>query len=255
MHDKPRWVIFPGERTDSVLMHGELTPIAMGTIYVLVRNKVVDTYECAGGPPPGRGFSDEGGHSGGATPAGHFILDRAEHHVTMNWPASSIPWGAYIREKDGIIEFQRGGAWIAATGPHGVVTRAQMLWEARSGRPVTFASADAAARNAFFDLRSHHLIPVWLKNDFGKWSWNLRRRGKRTAFYVHTTPADEKAAMKSTKLHLDQSHGCLHIQPGDRDKMVAKGYLRAGIGVQIVRYGRRGPPGAAELASGEVPLW
>jgi hypothetical protein len=254
MQRNPRWVIFPGERSDRVVRRRGLEQITMGTIYVVVGTEVVDRYECAGGPPPGHGFKDKGGHSGGATPTGRFVLDHAEHHVTMNWPASSIPWGAPIRETEGIFEFQRGGHWVAATGPHGAVTRAQMLWKLRSGEPVTVADADAAARTAFFEPDGK-LITVWLRNDFGKWSWNLRRNGKRTAIYVHTTPEDELAAATRSRLHLAQSHGCLHIQPADRDRMMAKKYLHAGVAIRVMPYGRIGPPAMTELASREVPLW
>jgi hypothetical protein len=255
MKSDPRWVIFPGERTERALVGGDLKLVTMGTIYVVHRDRVVDKYECAGGPRPGHGFKDKGGHTGGATPSGDFVLDRAEHHVTMNWPASTVPWGANIREREGIIEFQRGGIWHAATGPHGAVTRAQMLWQARSGDPATFAAADAAAREAFFADVDHHLITVWLKNDFGKWSWNLRRHGKRTAIYVHTTPDDELAAAKKSRLHLDQSHGCLHIQPADRDAMIAKKYLRAGVAVRVMHYGRKGPPRPEEVTATSVSPW
>jgi hypothetical protein len=254
MSSNPRWVIFPGERVDRVATRRGLDRITMGTIYVVVAGKVVDRYECAGGPPPGHGFKDKGGHSGGSTPTGHFVLDRAEHHVTMNWPGSSIPWGAPIREREGIFEFSHGGHWIAASGPHGTVTRAQMLWQLRSGEPVTLAEADAAARTAFIEPDGKP-ISVWQRNDFGKWSWNLRRKGRRTAIYVHTTPEDELAAAATSRLHLNQSHGCLHVQPADRDKMMAKKYLHAGIAVHVMRYGRVGPPGMTELASREVTPW
>jgi hypothetical protein len=215
--------------------------VTTGTIYVLAGGHVADRYEVCGGPPPGHGYQDLGGHTAGVTPAGHYVLDHAEHHVTQNWPSSAVPWGARIREHGEIIEFSQGGEWVPATGPHGRVTRAQALWRARSGRPMSLLRADQEARGAFFEPDGT-LITTWLFNDFGKWSWNLRRHGHRTAYYVHTTPEDEAADGADTRLQLEQSHGCLHIQPADRDEMVTKGYLRIGIEVRITHYGLVGPP-------------
>lgn len=38
------------------------------------------------------------------------------------------------------------------------------------------------------------------------------------------------------------SHGCVHIQPVDRDEMMRKGYLKKGVVVEIKPYGEVGPP-------------
>jgi hypothetical protein len=206
--EDPQLVIYPGERIDRVLDDGEMKNVVMGGIYVVLGEKVLKRYDCAGGMPPGHRHKKEGGgHSAGATPDGHYTLDRAEHHVTQNWPLSTIPWGAQIRKNGAVIEFHQGGRWIAATGPEGRMTRAQLLWQARSGEPASLADAMEAVETAFYTRRGD-FITVWNKNDFGKWSWNLRRHGHRTAYYVHTTAEDEGATTTGTPYHLVNSHGC-----------------------------------------------
>jgi len=80
----------------------------------------------------------------------------------------------------------------------------------------------------------------WLLNDFGQSSWNLKKSGARTVFFIHTTPEDE--AMGSRPFDLTQSHGCLHIRPADRKTMVDKGYLAKGVAVIVKRYEDRRRP-------------
>ena len=85
-------------------------------------------------------------------------------------------------------------------------------------------------------------MTAWVYNDFGKWSWNLKRSGRRTVYFIHTTPDAEFAAANNTRYELEQSHGCVHIKPEDRDEMVSRGYLQAGTEVEVMPYGTMGPP-------------
>ncbi len=85
------------------------------------------------------------------------------------------------------------------------------------------------------------LISSWNKNDFGNWSWNLKRGGHRSAYYIHTTPDDEAATAAGRAFDLDQSHGCVHVRPLDRDEMIDSGALKAGFEVEVEAYGLVGP--------------
>jgi hypothetical protein len=80
---KPRLLIYPGERTNA-------KGTVVGHIYVFVGDKVT-SYDMAGGPPPNKGYKDGGGHWAGVTPAGHYILDHAEHHTTRIGRNRSFP--------------------------------------------------------------------------------------------------------------------------------------------------------------------
>jgi hypothetical protein len=90
----------------------------------------------------------------------------------------------------------------------------------------------------FYD-QDGKLMTEWLQNDFGKWSWNMRRNGVRTAYYIHTVPDDEEATRLSLPFELSYSHGCLHIRPQERDEMMRKHYLAAGVEVEVKRYDER----------------
>ena len=45
---------------------------------------------------------------------------------------------------------------------------------------------------------------VYYLNDFGRWSWNLRRKGVPTAFYIHTTAENEEETMSNKAVNLGQ---------------------------------------------------
>ena len=105
------------------------------------------------------------------------------------------------------------------------------------------ARIEAGSRAFFYD--DGQLMTEYRKNDFGVWAWNLmtpgRRGPERTAMYVHTTPADEGASSGGAEFELTQSHGCIHIRPADRDRMMDLGYLQAGVNLVVQPYGTRGP--------------
>jgi hypothetical protein len=217
----------------------------LGRIYVVGGRG--ESYEAAGGPPPGRGGKGEGGHTAGHTPAGLYVLGHQEHHTTMGWPNSSIPYGAPLRAgSDGYVEFLAHNEWKKADGPRGVWTEARKRFRQRDGQPVIPEKEEGLFRS-FVYRQDGSLRPTWTRNDFGKWSWNLTRNGERTPYYVHTTPQDD--ASQNAPLDSDvilalygQSHGCVHLLPHDRDEMLQRGYLKQGIHVQVMQYEQKGPP-------------
>jgi hypothetical protein len=156
---------------------------------------------------------------------------------------SIVPFGAKLRVgSDGEAEYLSGGRWRKATGKNGDVTKAWIRFKQRDGERITGAENDDA-RRAFFDPDTNDLLSdEWKNNDFGRWSWNMMKGGKRTVYYIHTTPQDEKATAENRPFRLEQSHGCVHIRPADRDKMMRLGYLRAGIPMEVKPYGLKGPP-------------
>jgi hypothetical protein len=224
-------VIFPGEKRTG-------SGTTVGHIYA-VGERGVKAYDAVGGPPPGQGFRDVGGHLADVTPAGRYVLDRAEHHITDSWPRSVVPWGAEIRDNDGIVEYRAGGIWKPASGRFGEVTHAIIQFVARSNQHVDLMNADILSRDMFFSRGV--LISPWNRNDFGKWSWNLKKDGQRTAFYIHTVPVDDVSSDPGA-FTIEQSHGCIHIRPRDRDDMVQRGFLKEGVAVEVMPYGLVGPP-------------
>lgn len=222
-----RLVIYPAE-------HKNAKGVTVGHIYV---NDGDESFEVAGGRS-GSSTIEPGGHRAGITPPGRYVLDHAEQHTTRNWPGSVVPWGAKLRERNDVVEYQVGNNWRAASGPQGAVTTALVLWHHRSGKHVTIDVAGRQARQMFYD-EDGKLTAEWLQNDFGKWSWNMKRNGVRTAYYIHTTPDDEEATRLKKPFELAYSHGCLHIRPRERDEMMRKRYLAADVPVEVKRYDER----------------
>lgn len=231
-HPKIRLVFYPGERLT--------TSAIVGTIYVVGGKG--ERFAGAGGPEK---RTRDGNHHVTPTPAGTYTLGPKIHHTTKGWPMSVIPFGANLRiNPDGEAEYTDNGMyWRLATGPGGSVTKAYQA--SLRARHIAFDKQTTIreVREVFIHPFTGALrTNTYLLNDFGRWSWNLRRNGKPTVFYIHTTPLDERNTLSGHAVDLENSHGCVHIKPNERDSMIAAGYLQEGVTFEVRRYVERGPP-------------
>ena len=158
-----------------------------------------------------------------------------------------LPWGASIRRaENGEVEFDDGSGWKPATGNGAPMNKAVIRYYILSKDPMPSPDGIRKKARAAFDIApdepTGQLVKVWERNDFGKWAFNLRRGGRRTPYYIHTTPEDEYATAHGLAFSLAQSHGCIHIRPADRDTMIREGYLAAGIRIEVKGYKEKGPP-------------
>lgn len=235
---RPRLVFFPADRING-------PDFWLGTIYVVVAGQTVAHFVACGGPKKG---DDDRGHSAGPTPAGQYVLGSKHHHVTPNWPNSCIPWGAAIRRAaNGEVQFNDGSGWKMATGDGAPMNKALATARNRAKRPPYSTERLRAMARAAFLLEPDGdgdgpLVTIWQRNDFGQWAFNLRRDGRNTVYYIHTTPEDELATAALQDFLLGQSHGCIHVRPTDRDAMIDLGYLAAGAHLQVTGYDDKGPP-------------
>jgi hypothetical protein len=232
-----RLVFFPGERLSGTRL--------LGTIYVIGGHG--EAIPATGGPAVAGKNPKDGGHTFEPTPAGIYSLGPKKHVIAPSWTTSAIPWGATLRiNKDGEVEYQDDsgkGGWHLVTGPKGVLTQAHFDFKRRSGVHITMAEAITTVRNALIDTATLKLrMTTWEFNDFGRWGWNLRRGGKPTAYFVHTTPDDERTTAEGKAVFLANSHGCIHIRPNDRDDFIGKGYLNEGVEFDVRPYSETGPP-------------
>ena len=239
-----RMIFFPGERTE-VNVNGK--SVAMGTIYVIGASG--ENMKAAGGPrgmpPGGKIVPGQGGHTQESTPPGRYILGEREHVTTRSWPASVVPWGAPLRiNSDGEVEFQgRSKHWTLATGRHGRVTSALDQYTQRNGKKYPLSALAAYSKTMFIDSKTNKLRwPTYRGNDFGLWGWNLTRNGSRTGYFVHTTPVNENDYATAAMKNLDNSHGCIHLVPKERDRLMKAGLLKAGVPFEVRPYTEIGPP-------------
>jgi hypothetical protein len=232
-----RLVFFPGERTSGSTL--------LGTIYVIGGHG--EAISAAGGPAVAGSVPHQGGHTFEPTPPGLYTLGPKRHVIAPSWTASAIPWGASLRiNSAGEVEYQDDsgtGGWHLVTGPRGVLTQAYFEFKRRSGVPVSMAAAITAMRNALIDPATAALrVSTWELNDFGRWGWNLHQGGKPTAYFIHTTPDDERTSAAGSVVNLANSHGCVHVKPKDRDDFIGKGYLNEGVEFEVRPYSETGPP-------------
>jgi hypothetical protein len=243
----PRLVFFPADRIRNERKKGDSRDFWLGTIYVVVAGRTtVDHFTACGGPEHVEDSADRG-HTIGKTPPGHYTLGPRHHHVTPNWPNSSIPWGASIRRAaNGEVEFDDGSGWKPATGDGAPMNKAIVQSYILERKPVPPPETIRRDAREWFLIdgtdETGPVVTTWERNDFGKWAFNLRRGGKGTPYYIHTTPEDEFATTNGDEFSLNQSHGCIHIRPKDRDTMMEKGYLAAGIDIEVKGYDAKGPP-------------
>jgi hypothetical protein len=236
---KVKLVYFPGERNEGT--------IVMGTIYVIGGKG--EAIRAAGGPRVGYKNPADGGHTATPTPAGHYTLGKRRHVVTSSWWHSSIPFGAKLRRNaKGDVEYQDDegkGNWVQATGVNGVLTKALYAYKTHMKEKTNLRAVDALLRAAMIDPNTGDLvITTWELNDFGRWGWQLMRQGHGTPFFLHTTPLNEAnyKADKNAVADLTNSHGCIHIDPADRDDFIKKGYFNAGTEFEVRPYSESGPP-------------
>jgi len=232
-HAAVRLVFYPGESKA-----GSMT---VGTIYVIGGHG--ERMQAAGGPPVGR--YDRGGHTIEPTPAGNYVLGPRIHVVTASWPSSVIPWGAGLRiNAAGEVEFEaQPGRWKQATGAAGAVTQAQMAFYKKDKVHPKLSDVIVQVRGYFIDSKTGKLWnSTWEFNDFGRWGWNLLQHGKGTPYYVHTTPDDEHATEQKKAVLLANSHGCIHLIPNERDRLMKAGYLKEGIPFEVRPYTETATP-------------
>lgn len=230
-----RMVFFPGEFSDGITTFGSIYVIGDKGEHIIA----------AGGPPKAFKLGEQGGHSYEPTPAGKYTLGPQQHVTTKSWAYSVIPWGAALRLNDGEAEWQdASGKWRIATGPKGEVTKARWEFVQRSkGVTKSFNDIVEEVRDNFLTPgRGLLLRSTYKLNDFGKWGWNLRLNGHPTAYYIHTTDANEREEESGDPIDLKNSHGCIHIAPKDRDFLITQGVLVAGASFEVRRYDEKGPP-------------
>lgn len=191
-------------------------PPGEGSIYVHVGSAIVAVYRARGGPPTP--IQDDGGHIALPTKPGAYKLGPAHAHVTRNWYYSQIPWGAEIRRAGDGFQYRAPNqlAWSWATS-HPANTLKEPL------ESFDFVNLPEVTRNGVTFL-------IWNKNDFGPIAWNLAW----SDLYVHTTPDAENAKVPPN--NLTASHGCIHIDPRERDEMVKSGYLAVDIPFVVRRW-------------------
>jgi hypothetical protein len=86
----------------------------------------------------------------------------------------------------------------------------------------------------------------WVFNDFGPFAVRYfvdknrnHRRDRNEALsgeMIHTTPQNEAEVSRGLKVGMHPSHGCIHVDPIDRDRLHSAGAFDRGIDLLIHGY-------------------
>ncbi len=192
---------------------------------------LVRSYSAFGGPE--FSFMASDGHEAGPTDEGEYRVAYCGRHSSKRYPTwSKIPWGAKLKDEGGAIIVLFEGKWR------------------RLSDVVELSKTDIEEYH--YQLYRTRVVPsTWVFNDFGHVTCFLykdrNRNGRRDrnepihGEFIHTTPVNE--AQSDPNLHqpvvLEESHGCIHLQPVDIDDMIRRGYIRKNAAVVVHRYADR----------------
>ena len=214
---------YPG---DQILFYFDID--AKGNKTVIARSEAV------GGPDTSFGT---GRTSGGPTSPGRYIIDKQEAYRTDTWKFGEIPWGTPLLDKpaqnDVWYKLKNMKSWGSIKNDFGY-TRTELKQE-------------------YFDLYTQSKIPTtWVFNPFGpvaiRWFKDLNGNGifdpikngrdfeKLEGQMFHTTPVDEANTALSSPVNLEQSHGCIHLNPQFRDHFIAMGAFKKGTPLVVHLY-------------------
>lgn len=164
------------------------------------------------------------------TTAGAFVIERVESYRTPTWPTSQIKWGTPLRDVPQLNDVQ----YQLRPGVFGSVSRDLRI------------SRDEIRREYFALYGLYRVPPTWIFNDFGPLAiryfkdLNANRRldgsERLSGEMIHTTPVNEAQTSRGDEVKLESSHGCIHIKPVDRDKLIGMGAFKKGTRLIVHSY-------------------
>ncbi|MEP6652621.1 MAG: hypothetical protein ABJA82_04650 [Myxococcales bacterium] len=176
------------------------------------------------------------------TTPGRYIIHSYAPYRTNTWPMSRIPWGTKLT--------------LDAKKQHllyetGLTHRPWMRVEDKI--PDANLEAIKQLYRDLYGVSSGSDVPKsWVFNDFGPWAVRYFRdrnsnrkldKGERlSGEMIHTTPEDEADVTLGNFVNLMPSHGCIHVDPKERDQLHMAGAFDRGIELIIHPYSETVPP-------------
>ena len=195
-------------------------------VYV-VGGQTLLSVEARGGPEAAPTHSEEA-MPPGPTNEGQFLVAGTEAYNTPSWSWSKLDWGVPLIDKGSDVWYQ------LPSGKYGSVQRDLGL-----------------GRQQILDYHrqlygSAEVPKTWVFNDFGpkavRYFRDKNGDGKRNADeplegeMIHTTPKNEAETARGQSVPLDDSHGCIHIRPVDRESLDQVGAFAAGVAFRVHPY-------------------
>lgn len=202
-----------------------------------------------GGSDPVPGWDDGGMKPRKTTPGRYLIYSRGAY-VTHTWELSRIAWGTPLR----VDRTRTPPVVLYATG------MVHPAWRPVRDRVPTITTdyiqhryMELYGETGLFDADADRIPDRWVFNDFGPWAVRYYRDtnhdgrldGKEalSGEMIHTTPDDEADNARGIRVSLGSSHGCIHVSPRGRQKLLAVGAFERGTELIIHPYTRSLPAG------------
>jgi hypothetical protein len=171
------------------------------------------------------------------TTAGTYVVQSYGPYQTKTWQWSRLAWGTPLRvEGDSRLLYQdvRTGGWRSVEEVIPEIT----LAEVRERFLALYKDGDGPDAGWRYDRDRDGIPDQWIFNDFGPYALRYfvdRNRNRKLdagegmmGEMIHTTVEDEARTLRGVPFALQHSHGCIHIRPTDRDRMVRAGAFNRG---------------------------
>jgi hypothetical protein len=234
-----------GQKMSAIVLHlypGHFPPkmvLADGTtigpgLLIALKGKT-EIYRAVVWAGPSKKVADPGKPDYTPTPAGTFVLLAPRAHTSTKWPFADIMWGTPLRAIPGnstdTLYLKKGSA-------PGNETWGSLL--------ADYGIHQDTLRDFYKEIFGRDGVPpVWLFNPFGpiavrfyedKNGNGVLDKGETRGEMFHTTPDNEAQAANGKSMEMTPSHGCVHMEPKDRDAMIFRGVLKAGNKLIIHKY-------------------
>lgn len=170
------------------------------------------------------------------TIAGKYIIGKSHSYSSPTWAASVLKWGTPLKViPTGAAPNKATDVWYKLpSGKWGSILK-------------DFGYSPSDIAYAYSKYYSIVKIPdKWVLNDFGPIAIRyfkdlndnriLDGKEKLEGRMIHTTPKNEAQTILGKKVKLEESHGCIHIKPKDRDRFISKGAFDRGTTFIIHKY-------------------
>ena len=175
------------------------------------------------------------------TTPGRYVIYSYAPYKTNTWVYSKLTWGTELKVDP------TGKGMLYKTG---VASPAWARLEDKiPGADVAFVKdlyAQNFGANTVFDKDGDGLPETWVFNDFGPWAVRYYKDSNHnhkldegeslSGEMFHTTPFNEAQVKVGDAVTLQPSHGCIHLDPTQREALHKAGAFAKGMDVVIHKY-------------------
>jgi len=233
---------YPGHfHKASDIISGTVDTRGGGGLLVFIRDgKIIYKSEAWGGLS--KKYADPlGGVDYTPTPSGNFVLDTPAAYRTKSWLMSEIKWGTPIKDvpsERNLKEENKTDVWYRL--PNG-------KWASVF---KDFGIPRVTIIEFHNDLYHTRKLPsTWVFNAFGpiaiRFFKDLNGNKKRDknepldGSMFHTTAENEAELKQGNTITMGNSHGCIHMNPSDRNQLTALKAFRGGMDLIIHPYNKK----------------